>query len=269
MKMPASGMNISGSLSLEGYGGNLLGADKILLLEKIGELGSITKAAKAAGVSYKTAWEAVNALNNLSDAPLVARTTGGHGGGGASLTEAGKVLVERFRIIREEHRRFLAGLSERVADIDNIYRFLGRLSLKVSARNVLSGTVTKLAKGGVNAEVSLTLKGGTVITSVVTIDSIDTLGLREGSEAYAIIKASSVMLGIDLENTRMSTRNLICGTVSRIIDGPVSSEVDLETDGGTIISAVITAESRERLGLAEGRPACAVFNASSVILGVT
>jgi molybdate transport system regulatory protein len=156
-----------------------------------------------------------------------------------------------------------------VADIDNIYRFLRNISLKVSARNVFSGTVTKLTKGVVNSEVILTLKGGTSITSVVTNGSIDTLGVKVGSDAYAIIKASSVMIGTDLHNARISTRNVICGRVVRMIGGPVNSEVDLEMPGGTVISAVITEESRERLGLEEGVEACAVFKASSVILGMS
>ena len=56
--------------------------DRVALLEKVAELGSITAAAKAVGISYKGAWEAVEALNNMSAAPLVERSVGGSGGGG-------------------------------------------------------------------------------------------------------------------------------------------------------------------------------------------
>jgi molybdopterin-binding protein len=69
--------------------------------------------------------------------------------------------------------------------------------MKVSARNVLKGKITKVQRGAVNAEVTLELPGGTRITSIITLGSVDTLGLREGKEAYAVIKASSVMLAVD------------------------------------------------------------------------
>jgi len=69
--------------------------------------------------------------------------------------------------------------------------------MKVSARNVLKGKVVKVVRGAVNAEVTLELPGGTRITSIITMGSLDTLDLREGKEAYALIKASSVLLAID------------------------------------------------------------------------
>ena len=69
--------------------------DRVALLEKLAERGSITAAAKALGVSYKGAWEAIEALNNLSDAPLVERTVGGTGGGGTRLTKHGEKVLSR------------------------------------------------------------------------------------------------------------------------------------------------------------------------------
>jgi len=69
--------------------------------------------------------------------------------------------------------------------------------MQVSARNVLKGKVVKVVRGAVNAEVTLELPGGTRITSIITMGSLDTLDLREGKEAYALIKASSVLLAID------------------------------------------------------------------------
>jgi molybdopterin-binding protein len=69
--------------------------------------------------------------------------------------------------------------------------------MKISARNVLKGKIVKIQRGAVNAEVALELPGGTRITSIITLGSVDALGLQEGKEAYAVIKASSVMLAID------------------------------------------------------------------------
>ena len=69
--------------------------------------------------------------------------------------------------------------------------------MKLSARNTLKGTVKKIILGAVNAEVIIELPGGVQITSIVTKQAVESLGLAEGKSAYAIIKASSVMLGVD------------------------------------------------------------------------
>ncbi len=69
--------------------------------------------------------------------------------------------------------------------------------MKLSARNTLKGTVKKILIGAVNAEVIIELPGGDQITSIVTKESISSLGLTEGKPAYAVIKASNVMLGVD------------------------------------------------------------------------
>ena len=140
--------------------------------------------------------------------------------------------------------------------------------MKVSARNTFSGTVTAITKGAVNAEVTLTLKGGLPLTATVTNGAVENLGLRAGIEAYAIIKASSVIIGTDLHDAKVSARNIFCGTIVKVIEGPVNTEVDIEIGGDTTVSAVITHGSATRLELREGGHACAMFKASSVIIGV-
>jgi molybdopterin-binding protein len=69
--------------------------------------------------------------------------------------------------------------------------------MKLSARNVLKGKVVQIVKGAVNSEVILELPGGTRIVSVITNTSVASLGLKEGKDAYAVIKASSVMMAVD------------------------------------------------------------------------
>lgn len=269
MKCVKRDVELDGTLWLHKSERKFLGGDRINLLEKIDEFGSITKAAKAVGISYKTAWDLVNMMNNLADRPLVERVTGGKGGGGTSLTAEGKELIQQFRIIQEEHRKFLDSISERVGDAENLYQFLRRIAMKVSARNVLLGTVSGIRKGAVNAEVDLTLKGGTPVAATITNASVDALGLAVGKEAYAIIKASAVIVGTDLHDAKVSARNIMCGTVTNVIQGPVSAEVDIEIGGGNTICAVVTHESAEKLGLKTGGHACALFKASSVILGIS
>ncbi|HSQ41937.1 MAG TPA: TOBE domain-containing protein [Fibrobacteraceae bacterium] len=69
--------------------------------------------------------------------------------------------------------------------------------MKLSARNLLPGTVVKVTNGAVNAEVVLKLDGGTEITSVVTLGALTELGLKPGTKAYAVVKASNVILAVD------------------------------------------------------------------------
>jgi molybdopterin-binding protein len=69
--------------------------------------------------------------------------------------------------------------------------------MKISARNILKGKIVKVIQGAVNSEVTLELPGGVRIVSIITNSSVENLGLTEGKEAYAIIKASSVMVGVD------------------------------------------------------------------------
>jgi molybdate transport system regulatory protein len=69
--------------------------------------------------------------------------------------------------------------------------------MRLSARNILQGTVKKITIGAVNAEVVIELSGGDQVTSIVTREAVADLGIVEGGTAYAIIKASNVMLGVD------------------------------------------------------------------------
>jgi molybdate transport system regulatory protein len=69
--------------------------------------------------------------------------------------------------------------------------------MKISARNQLPGTIKMLKKGMVNSEIVLTLAGGAEVVSVITNDAVESLGLKVGGKAYAVVKASSVMIAVD------------------------------------------------------------------------
>jgi len=69
--------------------------------------------------------------------------------------------------------------------------------MRISARNALKGKIKQIKQGAVNSEVILELPGGQEIVSIITKESAKNLGLRKGKEAYAIIKASNVMIGVD------------------------------------------------------------------------
>lgn len=260
-------LDATGMLQLNRGERRFVGRGRIDLLRRIGETGSISRAARDMGMSYKQAWDAVDAMNNLSATPLVQRRAGGRHGGGTRLTDEGHRLIAVYETADAEHRRFLARLQRGVRDFDRFHNLLGILAMKVSARNLLRGTITRIKNGPINAEVELDL-GGTPLVSVITSESVDSLGLAPGREAYALIKASFVILATDDGGLKTSARNRLCGTVQRLTEGPVNTEVVLELEGGARITAVVTGESVRSLGLREGARACALVKAPHVILAV-
>ncbi|HEV3426222.1 MAG TPA: TOBE domain-containing protein [Paraburkholderia sp.] len=267
---PREPLELGGSVWFQAGEQTLGGASRIALLAAIRDTGSITGAAKAVGMSYKAAWDAVDTMNNLAGEPLVVRATGGKGGGGTTLTPRAARLIDTFRAVEREHRSFLERAGAAIDGFANDWELIGRMGMKTSARNQLYGKVASVTRGAVNDEVSLALPGGQMIVSVVTHESTETLGLTQGAAAFALVKASWVMLIADEGGAplKLSARNQLRGTVQGVKRGAVNSEVSLTLDGGTVVTAVITNESVDALGLAEGTPAIAAFKASSVILGV-
>lgn len=241
---------------------------RMALLDQIGESGSITQAAKAVGVSYKTAWDAVDAMKNLSSEPLVESGSGGKGGGGTVLTEAGNRLIRAYRLLRQDHARLLAAMREGEEDFDKYYRIIRRLSMKSSARNQFFGKVTAIRDGAVNDEIEIALSGDDRIVAIITSESRQSLGLAIGSEAWALVKSSWVILATDDNGFRLSVRNRLRGTISRLTPGAVNSEVIVELPGGNTVCAIVTNGSVTEMGLKEGGKVCALFKASSVIVGV-
>lgn len=264
-------LELGGSVWFQAGTQTLGGASRIALLAAIGETGSITGAAKAVGMSYKAAWDAIDTMNNLAGERLVVRATGGKGGGGTTLTPRAVRLIDTFRAVEHEHRGFLARAGAAIDGFANDWALIGRMGMKTSARNQLYGKVASIRRGAVNDEVSLALPGGQTIVSVLTQESTETLGLTEGAAAVALIKASWVMLVVeeDAAPLKLSARNQLRGMVQGVKLGAVNAEVSLMLEGGTVITAVVTNESAAVLGLAEGKAALAAFKASSVILGVS
>lgn len=140
--------------------------------------------------------------------------------------------------------------------------------MRISARNILKGTVEGIAKGAVNGVVSIRV-GQALVKADITMDAIGSLELAEGREAYAIIKASSVMFAAGSEPiAAISARNQLPGTVVEVNKGAVNGHVTVETSDGVRIKGSITNEAIDALGLAEGEPAIAIVKSTDVMVGV-
>lgn len=240
---------------------------RIELLAQIDASGSITAAAKAVGMSYKGAWDAIDTMNNLAGTPLVERSAGGKGGGGTRLTERARQLIATFNQLQAEHQRFMQHLASQglTGDLD----IMQRLMLKTSARNRLLGTVTEVCAGAVNDDIRMSLPGGQQLRATITRESTEELGLKPGRQVIALVKASAVMIArVGPEGLSLSAGNQLLGHVTQRRPGAVNDEIVLTLKGGETLVAIITSDSAERLALSEGAQAYAVFDASNVILGV-
>ena len=231
------------------------------LLRRIGQLGSISEAARSAGVSYKAAWQAIDTLTNLAGTPLLQRTVGGAGGGGAQLTPAGEHLLQAAALLQAQRAQLLAQLAHH--DKSPIAPRLAGLGLRTSMRNQLPATVTAIQKSGRMARVRLVLAGGATLTACVTQESVELLDLRPRALTTAMAKATAVAI------TRPSApasagQNSLLGSVSRVSRAKTGDEVVLALAGGLQCVGFGAPGTRWKAGDA----ACAVLDESAIALAV-
>jgi molybdate transport system regulatory protein len=260
-------LRLNGHLWLDRKGRSFLGGYRIDLLESIDRMGTLTHAAKAVGLSYKAAWDAVDTMNNLAERPLVIRAAGGQNGGGSYLTDHGRQSVRLYRLLEVGYRRLLARMQAEIHDFDRLNDLLRAIAVRTSARNELRGTVRTVRRGTVNADVILDVGDGVEIFASITNESVEELGLAPGREAFALIKSSFIVLAAD-ENLRISARNRLCGTVTEVITGAVNCEVKIQLPGGRTLTAVITTDGLKDLDLVEGSRCCAMVKASHILIAV-
>ncbi|MCK3853277.1 TOBE domain-containing protein [Pseudomonas sp. W2Jun17] len=235
---------------------------RIALLGHIAEQGSITRAAKSAGLSYKAAWDAIDELNNLAQKPLVERSVGGKGGGGAKLTQEGERvlrLYQRLQVLQAE----LLGSDEAASD----FNLLSRLMLRTSARNQLHGQVIAIDSQGRNDRIRLQLAGDLYLDAQITHDSTQRLELQAGVEVVALIKAGWLELRA-IGHPETPGHNCMSGVIETILDaedGP--SEVRIALPNGQVLCALAPPAALLVLNAAEGQPIQVQFAPSNVLLG--
>jgi molybdate transport system regulatory protein len=201
-------------------------ADKRLdVLRHVAAGCSISQAARQVGISYKAAWQAIDTLSNLSGVPLVERTVGGVGGGGARITADGLQLLalaaELARARQQVLARFAGGsISE------------GGLGLRTSMRNQLRCRVlhcAPVASGDPVVEVTLVTLGGAQLASSITQESADLLGLAPGLSVLALCKATAVQVSLAGPN---KLADALTGRIERCSPGARQDEIVLALDGG-------------------------------------
>ena len=263
--MTQSDTCLSASLALQSQGRQMLARGQIELLSAIDETGSISSAAKLVGISYKTAWDRVDAMNNLAPQPLVLRSTGGSQGGGTRLTDFGRKVVEGFRSMEVEHAAYVERLSQVVNSIEDVAGFIQLGTIKTSACNQFRGVVSEVIPGAVNASIRIDISDNQSLSVIVTEESRKQMKLEPGVVVIALVKSSSVMLSKEAE-LKVSARNRLVGQINRIERGAVNSDVTVDIGNHKSINAIITNSSIDELELLAGDEVCCFFKASSVIL---
>lgn len=209
-------------------------ADKrIDILRQIGQGGSISQAARAVGVSYKAAWQALDTLTNLAGVPLVDRAVGGSGGGGAVLTEAGHALLAAAEAMAQARDAVLA----RLAMDPGAGQAAARLAVRTSMRNQWPCTVRALSREGQIVRVHLqgadAAAQALALTARITRESAELLALRPGLPVLALCKATAVrVLPAGAEGGAAEAANRWPGRATRVSRGALGDEVAAQLDAG-------------------------------------
>ncbi|HSV84566.1 MAG TPA: TOBE domain-containing protein [Ramlibacter sp.] len=237
-------------LQLAGALGHAPADKRLEILRRVAAVGSISQAARDAGVSYKAAWQALDTLSNLAGAPLVERAVGGAGGGGARLTAAGAEVLRASGELARAREAVLGQLARPDA--------LPALALRTSMRNQLPATVAALRPHAGAIEVELSLAGGGSLWSRITRESAQLLGLQKGLAVLALCKATAV--AVVQEGAGV---NALRATVTRAPRAGASGEVALALEGGLRLVGF-----SEAGGLRKGDGAVALVEPSAVVVAL-
>ncbi len=136
----------------------------------------------------------------------------------------------------------------------------------ISARNQIKGKIESVQEGAVNAIVTLKTEGGSTITSTISMASVKDLELVSGKDATAVIKATSVMIGVG--DMKLSARNQLTGEIINVTEGAVNASVTLKIDAENAVTSTISLAAVKELGLAPGVKAKAIIKATEVMIAV-
>jgi molybdate transport system regulatory protein len=201
---------------------------RIDILRRIGAVGSISEAARAAGISYKAAWQAVETLSNLAGTPLLSRAVGGAGGGGAVLTPAGERVLQAADMLNKARAEVMARFDvDAVAD--TVRPRTTALTLQTSMRNQLPCTVARLKSHGTSVRVELALADGVTLYARITRESAQLLDLQPGKPVLALCKATAVAVAKALRPN--DGQNLLHGKVTRASRAKAGGEIGLRLSG--------------------------------------
>ena len=219
---------------------------RIEVLRQIGQTGSISQAAREAGISYKAAWQAIDTLTNLTGVTLVEKVVGGVGGGGAKLTDEGARLLQIAGVLEMKRQEVLNRFQG--DHIDAVDARFSHLSIRTSMRNYLPCRVKGLKMSGQIVRVCLEVNDDLpVLIARITRTSAELLALKPGNQVVAMCKATAVKVFDEINSADLSSANQFCGRVARISSGDREDEVTMEIMSGLQLVGFAPAERKIQL----------------------
>lgn len=233
---------------------------RVELLRQIKKIGSINQAAKLAGVSYKTAWDNIDAMNKSSPKPLLERNIGGKQGGGTYLTPYAERLLQLYELLKQTQERAFSILHDEQIPLDNALIATAHSSLQTSARNQFFGKVLGIKRDGVHAVVEIEIEGlNQNMTANITLKSCERLNLSLGREVMLMIKAPWIWLepsSSGINNFSGNIKSLspqngqnevivqvnsieFCATTSNTISAQINDEISIHIEPEQIILAAL------------------------------
>ena len=255
-------MKLDCSLWIDKDDKGFLGKGRIELLKKIDEHGSLSKAAKAMKMSYKSAWDSLNEMKKLSPEELIISNSGGKGGGGSRLTTQAHHYIKTYELLYKTQQEFLKSIESHTQNIEDLKLFLQRTSLRTSARNQIFGKIQQIQEGQINSLLTILVDNSLHVKASITNESIKELGIKKGKKVYALIKASWVKI------TTKQDDNSIGGTIKVIKKEQQLVEILLEINDKLTISSVMDLAEFESLHVELKHRAFATFRPSDTIIGV-
>ncbi|WP_373766341.1 TOBE domain-containing protein [Glaesserella sp.] len=219
---------------------------RITLLKAIQQCGSINQAAKNAKVSYKSAWDHLEAMNAISPKPLLERNTGGKNGGGTVLTPYAERLLRLYELLEQTQEKAFHILQDESIPLDSLLTATAKFSLQSSARNQFFGTVSKLTVEDIHCYVDIEFANfSQKLTACITAQSATRLKLTIGKEVILMIKAP----WIKLHSHHPGLPNTFTAQIERIDDQGEFKEVTLTLSDG--MTCYATAMKEEKVVLNE------------------
>ena len=235
---------------------------RLEVLRSMQQAGSISEAARANGVSYKAAWQALETLSNLAGVPLVDKAVGGSGGGGAKLTPAGLEVLQAADLLHSAREKALAQLGRSAQGLGLNLRGIAGMGLRTSMRNQMPCTVQDIRQDKGSATVVLALPDGQLLCSRITLESVQLLSLAPGQKVLALCKATAVTVAPTIVG--LGGVNWLRGKVLRRGSGAAGVEVSLQLCPG--LGLVGFADAQTPLKLRQA--AMAAIEPHAVVIGL-
>jgi len=238
---------------------DFLSKKKVALLENVRDYGSMAKAAKALGITYKTAWNWIEKMNALSPSSLVQKVSGGKDGGGTIITVYAKELIRIYHEVDALHQKHLEGMQNSLAHIED------DIMQKTFSFSGLQVNVAKIQEHKTNVELLLKLKCGLSVIAYSSIQFMKVNALKIGSNVLMLVESDAVSVS-RVERKEISSRNKLQTKIIDIVFEGKDVLLTLMLSENENLTSRITLKSFQDLQLQKGDSVMAMFKAYNVTL---